>query len=133
MKKREADFGITFRHWVRANPHFSAAYELKQTSKSCIPFSCLEDHQAAYLEAIHSSKGVLIRVQGTNGEPDYIYLRNEPAYVVIKFPTAFHIISITTWLMEKARSSRKSLTAGRAKEISVTSVNLRQKHLSSVV
>lgn len=124
MKKREADFGILFRHWIKAHPQFSSAYELKQTSNTSIPFSCVEENQLIYLSAIRSNKGVFIRVQGTNGEPDYIYLRNAPAYVVIKYPKSFHLIGIDTFLLEKARSKRKSLTEERAKEISVKSVKL---------
>ncbi len=125
MKKREANFGILFRHWIKANPRHSCAFELKQTSQGSIPFSCVEEHQVAYLEAVHSDVGALIRVQGTNGEPDYVYLRNAPACVVIKFPKAFHIISIDAFLLEKKRSKRKSLTSGRASEISVVSVDLK--------
>lgn len=125
MKKREADFGILFRHWLRANPMFSAAFELKQTTKDCIPFSSVEEHQLLYLAAIRSNKGTLIRVQGTGGEPDYIYLRNSPAYVVFKYPKSFHIIGIEAFILEKGRSKRKSLTEARAKEISIKSVKLK--------
>lgn len=127
MKKREADFGILFRHWIKSNPRYSCACELKQTEKKSIPFDCLADHQIDYLLAINSDKGVLIRVQGTNGEPDYVYLRNEPAYVFVKYPGEFHGIAISQWIDEKARSykaKRKSLTAARAKEIAIVSVDL---------
>ena len=122
--KKEADFGVRFRAWLRANPRYSCAFELKQTSQGSIPFSCLEDHQAAYLEAIKSDKGALVRVQGTSGEPDYIYLRKFPACVVIRFPKAFHIIDVDTFLLEKRRSVRKSLTNGRAGELSILSVKI---------
>lgn len=124
MKKREADFGTLFRHWLKANPRFTSAYELKQTSQGSIPFTCIEEHQIEYLQAIKSDKGVLIRVQGTNGEPDYIYMRNSPANIVIKFPKAFHLIDIDTFLLEKKRSKRRSLTSSRAEDISVVSVKL---------
>lgn len=125
MKKREADFGILFRHWLKANPRHSCAFELKQTSQGSIPFSCVEEHQIEYLQAISSDQGALIRVQGSNGEPDYVYLRNAPANIVIKFPKAFHLIAIDAFLLEKKRSPRKSLTSGRASEISVVSVSLK--------
>lgn len=127
MKNREADFSIVFRHWLRANPQYSCAYEMKQTSKPSISFSCVEEHQLTYLQAIHSDKGALIRVQGVNGEPDYIYLRNAPAYVVIKFVGEFHIIGIDTFILEKGRSKRKSLTNARARELSTVSVKLKTK------
>lgn len=123
-KKREADFGLRFRAWLRANPRFSCAFELKQTSQGSILFSCLEEHQADYLQAIKGDKGVLVRVQGTSGEPDYIYLRNFPACVVIRFPKAFHIIDVDTFLLEKGRSVRKSLTHARAGELSIVSVKI---------
>ncbi len=128
MKKhKEADFGILFRHWLKANPRHSCAFELKQTSQSSISFSCVEPHQIAYLEAIHSDVGALIRVQGTNGEPDYIYLRNAPACIVIKFPRTFHIISIDAFTREKEKNKLKSLTNERAFEISIVSVKLDKK------
>lgn len=124
MKSREADFGLTFRHWLRAHPRHSCAFELKQTSGSALPFSALESHQVDYLTAINGPKGVLVRVQGVNGEPDYIYLRSFPACVVIKYPKSFHLISIGMFIDEKERSVRKSLTEARAKEISIVSVKL---------
>lgn len=119
---QESKFALLFRHWLRANPRFSCAFELKQTTGGSIPFSALEEHQADYLLAIKSDKGTLIRIQGTNGEPDYIYLRKFPANVVIKFPLEFHLIDIETFLLEKKRSKRKSLTNARAREISLISV-----------
>lgn len=124
MKKREADFGVLFRHWIKANPRFSCAFELKQTSAKSIPFSALEEHQADYLQAIKGSKGVLIRVQGVNGEPDYIYLRNHPACIVVKFPGEFSIIDIDAFMLEKKRSIRKSLTIDQAEKISILTVKL---------
>lgn len=124
MKKREADFGLLFRHWLKANPQHTCAYEIKQTGGTSLPFSALEEHQQDYLEAIRSDKGVLVRVIGGNGEPDYIYLRNCRACVVVKYPHGFEVIDIGTWILEKAKSPRKSLTAARAKQISAISVRL---------
>ena len=121
----ESKAAVLFRHWIKANPQFTGAYELKQTSGASIPFSALEEHQQAYLEAIAGDKGVLVRVQGVNGEPDYVYMRNCPAWVVVKYPRSFEIISVGAWAMERGRSKRKSLTASRAREISTISVPLR--------
>ena len=127
-KKREADFSVLFRHWVMANPLSlpdACTFEHKQTTKDSISFSALEEHQAIYNEAIRSSKkGVLMRMQGVNGEPDYCYYRIKPAFIVIKYPSSFHIITITNFLYEKETSHRKSLTSVRAGEISVKSVRL---------
>jgi hypothetical protein len=119
----ESKFGVLFRHWLKANPTFSQAYELKQTASDSIPFSALEDHQALYLQAIKSNHGTLIRVQGSGGEPDYVYLRNCPASVVIKYPKEFSIIDIDTFLLERSRSKRKSLIASRARELSTVTVS----------
>jgi len=133
MYKREADFGVLFRHWLKANPGMSCAYELKQTASDSLPFSSLEQHQEDYLMAIRSDKGVLIRVQDTNGEPDYIYLRNFPARVVVKFKNGFELIDIQTWVLEKKRSHRKSLTHARAKQISTISIRYPHPRLASNV
>jgi len=124
MKKKEADFGILFRHWIKANPQYSSAYELKQTTKDNIAFSCLEDNQINWLQAIKSQKGAFIRIQGTNGEPDYIYLRNVKSWIVIKYPQVFYIINISDFLREKKKSNRKSLTSERAREISTIAIDL---------
>lgn len=120
----ESKFGILFRHWLRANPQYTCAYELKQTKGNSIAFGELKDHQQAYLEAVRGDKGVLVRVQGTGGEPDYIYLRNCRACVVVKYPHSFEIIDIGTWVLEKRKSTRKSLTSARAREISAVSVKI---------
>lgn len=123
----ESKFAQVFRHWLRANPQVTCAYEIKQTNKDSLPFSAVEQHQLDYLEAISGSKGVLVRVQAVaGGEPDYIYLRGVNACVVIFFSRTreFHIISIGTFLLERGRSKRKSLTTERAREISTISFDL---------
>ncbi len=124
IKKREADFGVRLRRWLRDNPMFSCAFELKQTQGPSIPFIALEENQRIYLRAIKSPAGELLRVQGVNGEPDYIWLRNFPACVVIRYPHSFHLIDIDTFLLEEKRSTRKSLTAERAQAISTVSVKI---------
>lgn len=118
IKKREANFGVLFRKWMEENPtHSSGAYEIKQSPGYSIPFGVLSDNQIAHLLWAKSKKGVLVRVQGTQGEPDYIWLRNSPAWVVIKFRGSFHVIDIDAFLIEKEWSKKKSLTAGRARQI----------------
>lgn len=120
----ESKFALVFRHWLKANPSYSSAFEVKSTEGKSIPFNCLEPHQATYLQAIKSNKGTLIRVQGTGGEPDYVYLRNCSANVVVRIGREFHLIDVDTWLLEAHRSPRKSLTGARAREISIVSVSL---------
>lgn len=125
--KKEVNFGVMFRHWLKANPMFSAAFELKQTTGTSIPFNSVADHQIEALQAANSKYGILYKAPDDSRgiKPfDYFYLRNAPAYIVIKFPKSFHIISIENFVHEKKISTRKSLTAERAKDISIKSVKL---------
>lgn len=125
MMHAEAKSAIQFRHWIRAHPRLSGAYEIKDSrGKNNLSFSEVTEHQLNYGLAIKGDKGVFIRVQGMGGEPDYIYLRNAPAYIVIKYPKQFCLIDVETFVLEKNKSKRKSLTAGRAKEIAIQTIEL---------
>lgn len=130
MRKREATFGILFRHWVMANAAslISCTFELKQTTTNSIPFSAIEEHQIEFSQAIlHSKKGVLIRNEsGTTGAPDYSFYRESPAYIVIRYPDGFVIIDVDTFVLEKKRSLTKSLKYSRAKELSTLTIDTRQ-------
>ncbi len=125
LDKREAKFGIQFRRWIESHKGQSCPFELKRTMTSNILFSCLKPNQIAFLLSAKSDKGILIRVIGIDGEPDYAYYRNSPARVVIRYPKSFHVIDIDTFLLEKKRSIRRSLTEGRARELSTWSVDMR--------
>ncbi len=122
LNKREAAFGLRLGKWLQDNPRFTCFFETKQTTTSSIPFSCLAPEQIAWLLAIKGPKGVLIRIIGSTGQPDYVYARNCPANVVIRFPKSFHLIDIENFLREKKQSKRRSLTESRAREISIVSV-----------
>lgn len=125
MKKREANFTLRFRHWLKANPMPSAAFELKQTTGFSIPFSAVQEHQIDALRAVKSSKGLIHKIsdETRSYSPfDVFYLRNAPAFVVLKYPNSFHLIDVDTFCMESERSKRRSLTEVRAKEISTVSV-----------
>lgn len=122
MIHRESKASIRFRHWLKANPHFTCAIEMKQTMTESFPFSDVKDHQIDYGMAIKSNNGVLIRTYGIEGLPDYVYLRREPSYVVIQYPKSMEIIDMETFVTEKERSNRKSLTWDRAKQLSVFSI-----------
>ena len=63
---------------------------------------------------IQSKNGCLIRVHGTKGEPDYIFLREEPVYVLVQYPDNFYIIPSDLFKLEEKTSLRKSLTESRA-------------------
>ena len=121
-KQREADFGVRLKRWFEDNPRMTSALEIKQTPNKSIPFSCVSDEQIAYALRIQSKKGAWIRVQGVNGEPDYIWLQEEVALIVIKFPEGFYLIPINNFLHERDTSNRKSLTSSRAREIAIKSV-----------
>ena len=123
MIRHESKAGMVFRHWVLANAHrlVSGTFEIKQTQTDSIPFSCLEEGQVNHAEAIrYGKKGALIRVQsGTVGAPDYIFLKNSAANIVIFFAKkGFVIIAVDAFIMEKNRSKRKSLLWKRALELS---------------
>ena len=125
LNKREASFGIQFRRYLEKNPMPSSAFELKATTKKSIPFSCLKDHQISYLLSTKKKSGLLWKIaDDSKGIKcfDYFYLRNAYAFVVIKYPSSFHIIDVETFILEKGRSKRKSLTEDRAKAISTVSV-----------
>lgn len=101
----------------------TASFEIKQTATDSISFNAVTSAQIDYGMAIKSKKGVLLRVQAVaEGMPDYIWMREEPAFVVIKYPKCFCIIDIETFVRERDNSLRKSLTEARAKEIATVVV-----------
>ena len=126
MIKREASSAILFRHWLRANPQETCSYEIKDTrSKDYLNFSEVKDGQLNYGLAINSDKGVLMRVEAVaTGMPDYIYMRSSKAYIVIKYPKIMAIIDINSFIKEKQKSPRKSLTSARAERISFKVIKL---------
>lgn len=121
----ESKFSILFRHWLKANPFkYACTFEIKDSlGKDSIPFSEIKEAQIVYAQAVGSKNGTLIRTQALNeGMPDYCYYYNSPAYFVINFIKSFSIISVETFVLEKKRSKRKSLTEKRAEEISIKTV-----------
>lgn len=125
MKHQESSSAIKFRHWLRANPFRTCAIENKDSrGKDYLNFSEVKEAQLNYGLAISGDKGVLIRTEGVEGLPDYIYMRGEPSFIVIKYPKSIQIISVETFILEKQKSRRKSLTEQRASEISIKSIKL---------
>ena len=119
-KQKEASFGVYLKDFVERNPFKITTFiETKQTETDTIPFSCLETKQIAFGMLTKSNKGVWIRVQGLNGEQDYIWAVNSPSYIAIKFKSGFCFLDIETFIMERDRSKRKSLTWGRACELAI--------------
>lgn len=129
MKKREADFGRLFRHWLKANPLVNAAFELKQTTGNSLPFSDVQQHQIEALQAVRENgAGFLYKIpdDSMGVKPfDYAYFNNALSYIVIKYPDHFCLIEPDDFILERdVLSNRKSLTSARAKAIAVISVDL---------
>jgi len=118
MKKSEADFSITFRHWLKANhkQFESCSFEIKDTrGKNTFTLKELKEEQINHALANKSDKGNLTRVSsGTTGAADYHFYRNAYAYIVIKYPKGFVIIDIDDFLKET-----KGITWERAQEICI--------------
>lgn len=121
MKKREANFTIVFRHWLKSNPlNGSAAFELKQTTSDSFAFRDVQPHQIDALLAAKNDALLYKAPDDTRGHKpfDLFYLHCANAYVVIKYPRLFCVIDIEKFVLESQVSKRKSLTRERAKEIS---------------
>lgn len=117
-KHKEADAGIDLKHWFEKNTPETCSLEVKHTrGKDYLAFSEVKDEQIAYASRVNSHKGAWIRVQGVSGEPDYIWMKNEIAYIVIKYPKGTVFITVDNFIYEKEKSKRKSLTWERACEI----------------
>lgn len=131
MIKREAQFTATFRHWLMANPMHSCAFELKQTTKNYLPFSEVKEHQVDALLAVKwGKKGLLWKLSDQSQEQkpfDMFYFRGAYAFVVIRYPAKFCIIGIESFVDERDRSARKSLTMERAEEIAWKTVELKKR------
>lgn len=113
----EAQFGLIFRRYWESSGDPTASYELKHTlGADSLPFSAVKSAQIAYAHKI-SGSGVLIRVIGSDGQPDYVGMRGEPAYVVIRYPKFWCIIAMAEFVAERDRGVRKSLLSTRAREI----------------
>lgn len=125
-KKKEADFGVKLHKFYKENPSFTCAIEIKQTETDSIPFSEVKEEQLNYALAIRSDKGVLMRIVAVvEGMPDYIYMRNEPSWICIKYAKrGFVFISPDRFILERDSSKRKSLLWSRACEIASKVVKL---------
>lgn len=130
----ESKFAIKFRHWLKVHPRISSSFEIKDTrGKNYLPFSEVKQAQLDYGMAIKSDRGTLMRLQAVSeGMPDYIYLRNAPAILVINYPQGFVLIDIETFILEKQRSKTKSLSWTRASTISIKTVLLRNEKYNRI-
>lgn len=115
-----------FRRWWEKHP-LAGEIELKDTKgKDSLPFKAFEHDQEVIARIATEGKGVLVRrTVGTAGGADYSGLtRDIPYWIAIKYPHGFEVIAIGAFLLEKKRSTRKSLTSDRAREISTISVKI---------
>lgn len=125
-KTREMDFGVWLKNYTEKHPLLvTTGLECKQTTTDSISFSAVTAQQVAFGMGAKSSKGVWIRVQGLNGEQDYFFVVNSPSHIVIRYPKVVCWIDIETFILERDRSKRKSLTVDRALAICVRSVKLK--------
>lgn len=123
--KREAAFNTVFNQWLKNVHKQTGVYELKVAKGNSIPFDAVVEHQIQSLEA--SNHGLLVwKIPdcGYQNPFDCFSMYKVPAWVVIKFANSFEMITIDTFVLEKSRSKRKSLTSERAREISTISVKL---------
>ena len=123
MNKQEAKFSLKFRHWLLANPLLvNCWFEIKDTrGKASFPLKEWKEEQRDFARSLfESTKGVLVRTDGTPGLPDYKYSYKEPTLVVIKYPDGFVIINWDVLDSQKTTS----LTWEKAKEIAIKVVKL---------
>lgn len=119
---KEKDFQTKFTRWLHYRFPGCGAFELKICKGTLLPFDAVQDHQEKAL-ALTKNVGIEYKIpddsRGTKPF-DCFRLRGE-AYVVIMFYTrgigGFYMIDIDRWLEERTKSSRKSLTEARAREI----------------
>jgi penicillin-binding protein-related factor A (putative recombinase) len=119
-KTKEGDFGVFLKRWVEHNADKMLACSLEtkhSRGKDSLPFSEVKPEQLAFAARISSPKGAWIRTLGMNGEPDYVFLKNMPAYFAIKYPQGFVLITYGNFIFEKKKNKRKSLTWERAQDI----------------
>lgn len=131
MIKSEAKFQTLFNHWLKAeffgrHSQPSAIFELKHTrGKDYLPFSAVEEHQINALMAA-STSGLIYKIsdESQGYKPfDCFALRKCDAYIAIKYPSFFVLITIKSFMEEKKRSNEKSLSDWRASSIATFNVD----------
>lgn len=123
LNRQESKFSLVFRKWWEVHP-LPGEIELKDTrGKNYLAFSEVHEEQMIIANKAITKKGVLVRCTvGTTGRADYSGLVNSLYWIVIRYPKAFYVISYESFLLEKKRSTRKSLTAERAQNIATITI-----------
>lgn len=123
LRKKEASWTTTFlKKWVLEESTLpSGPIEVKNTNTNSIPFNAVSPEQLADLLACTTKRGHWWKVadMGRKNDFDVVFYRNSPAWIIIKYPTGFVVISAETYKLEMERSIRKSLTWERAQEIAI--------------
>lgn len=136
-KKPEADFGTKISKYINELKEPLFKYSVWIEAKVCkndnlFYFIQLEEHQIKRCLDI-KYKGTMVRismatVNGLSGVPDYAWVYKQPAYVLIKYNNNMcYFIDIDTFLLEKNKNKRASLTEARANEICILSVKYKNK------
>ena len=122
LNKREAKWTTAkLKSWVLDHENFPGGpIEAKQTTKDYLNFKEVSESQRADLLACTTKRGFWWKVadMGRKNAFDVVFYRNSPAWVAIKYPQGFVIISIQEYIREMGESTRKSLTWDRAIDIS---------------
>jgi penicillin-binding protein-related factor A (putative recombinase) len=126
--KREANFGLRFRHWALAHKHLfskTTNFELKQTLTDSISFASVKEHQISWLNATKEYAMYKPPDDSIGYKPfDYTLYIKCNAFVVIRYPDFFVLIESAVFEKESVKSKRRSLTSERAKEIAWIIVDL---------
>ena len=124
---QEAEFGLLFRKWINAHKDYfdeSCSFELKHTrGEDYLPYDELGAAQIAYASKI-TGEGVLVRVIGSDGQPDYIWMRHAPSHIAIRYPKFWCVLLVGDFVWERNMGKRKSLTSARAREIAIKVVEV---------
>lgn len=123
---KEKDFQSKFNIWLKHNPSYYGAFELKLTHDPSLPFSAVSAHQVRNLDNAKNSHLIYkIADEGFGQKPfDCFKLQKSPAYIAIMFyrrgQKTFYLIDIDVWIDHVLGSERKSITEKEAVEIGYT-------------
>ena len=120
MTKHEAKWQTVFNKYLRETwPQTAGFYELKYTSTEFFSYKSFEDHQLASL-LVMSNGGLVWKLSDSDPRKkpcDCISIPAMNAYVVIKYPLAFVIIEINTFVSDMDDRGRKLLSYEHAQDI----------------
>ncbi len=128
IKKKEAKWQTIWNQYLREQQRHGKMYgfyELKQTSKSSLPFSVIEIHQYDGLQATERS-GLVWKLSDEDRRQkpcDAISIPPLPSYLVIKFPDAYYMIRIDE-IVRLREAGGISITLEQAEKVAEKVVRL---------